>query len=395
MADHNLVLDDAATHSMGPEADSKTAMNNALQTIGANNFDFCRFWLAVLVIFSHSFALAEGDERHEPLGVLTSGQLGAGRFAVCCFFAISGFLISHSWLRSATAATFLWKRVKRIYPGFIVAVVLGAFVISPAASGSTLTWRQILLMPFNLLALRDCEPSTIFETNPFPGSLNGSLWTIPYEFKSYLALMALGVLGLPRIRVLTLPCLMIATILGSVIYPNCRLMFFERGTFAAIVGQASAWFHVLPYFLAGATFYNFRTSIPLCKRYAVCSVTALVCAVLFPASGRIVFPFAVTYLLFWFSFHPLVTFHTWGRHGDFSYGIYLYAFPIQQLLAMTVPEITPIGLFATATPLSVLSGVLSWHLVEKHFVRARERRGHLEPQPTIESKLQIPCLTLQ
>jgi peptidoglycan/LPS O-acetylase OafA/YrhL len=395
MADHNLALHDAPTQAAASQPAPKLVASSTMQTIAPNNFDFCRFWLAVLVIFSHSFALAEGDERHEPIGLLTSGQLGAGRFAVCCFFAISGFLISHSWLRSNIATSFLWKRVKRIYPAFIVAMLLGVFVISPIASGSTLTLRQLLLLPINLLALRDCEPSTIFENNPFPGALNGSLWTIPYEFKSYLLLMALGALGLLHKRNLVLPRLLVATVLGSVVYPYCHLTILERGIISAVIGQATAWFDVLPYFLAGAVFYQYRSSLPLCNRYAACSALALACAALLPPFGKIVFPFAMTYLLFWFSFHPLVHFRNWARHGDFSYGIYLYAFPIQQLLAMTVPGISPMLMFATATPLAVLSGLLSWHIVERHFMRARDKGRQLRSSPSIVSQVQIPCLTPQ
>jgi peptidoglycan/LPS O-acetylase OafA/YrhL len=395
MADRNLALHAAPSQTAASQPDPKVVASSTMQTIATNNFDFCRFWLAILVIFAHSFALAEGDERHEPMGLLTSGQLGAGRFAVCCFFAISGFLISHSWLRSTTAASFLWKRVKRIYPAFIVAVALGVFVISPIASGSTLTLRQLLMLPINLLALRGCEPSLIFEHNPFPGALNGSLWTIPYEFKSYLALMALGGLGLLNNRTLALPCLLVATVLGSVAYPYYHLTVLERGAIAALIGQATAWFDVLPYFLTGAVFYQYRARIPLCNRYAACSALALACAALLPPLGRIVFPFAITYLLFWFSFHPLVRFHNWARHGDFSYGIYLYAFPIQQLIAMTVPGISPMLMFAAATPLAVLSGLLSWHIVEKHFMRARDNRCPLRSSSTIASQVQIPCLTPQ
>lgn len=395
MADHTSALHDALMQTAAPQAASTVVANGTWQTIAANNFDFCRFWLAVLVIFSHSFALAEGDERHEPMGLLTSGQLGAGRLAVCCFFAISGFLISHSWLRSSTAKSFLLKRVKRIYPAFIVAVLLGVFVISPIASGSTLTLRQLLLLPINLLALRDPEPSTLFANNPFPGALNGSLWTIPYEFKSYLFLMALGGLGVLHKNKFVLPSLLAAAIVGSAVYPDYHLPILERAALAAVFGQASAWFDVLPYFLAGAVFYQYRSGIPLRNRYAVCSALALICAAMVPPSGRIVFPFAITYLLFWFSFHPRVHFHNWARHGDFSYGVYLYAFPLQQLLAMTVPGISPLVMFATATPLASLSGLLSWHIVEKHFLQARDKARLLRSAPSFASQIQIPCLTHQ
>jgi hypothetical protein len=160
MADHNLALQDAPMQAVALEPASKRVASSMSHIIGSNNFDFCRFWLAVLVIFSHSFALAEGDERHELMGLLTSRQLSSGRFAVCCFFAISGFLISHSWLRSTTAMSFLWKRIKRIYPAFVVAVVLGAFVISPIASSPSICWHCAILNPArSLRTILSPEPS--------------------------------------------------------------------------------------------------------------------------------------------------------------------------------------------------------------------------------------------
>jgi peptidoglycan/LPS O-acetylase OafA/YrhL len=158
----------------------------------------------------------------------------------------------------------------------------------------------------------------------------------------------------------------------------------ESGAFAAIVGMASSWFNVLPHFLAGTTFYLYRNRIPLSGYWAAGALLAALAAGAFPPAGRVVYPFAATYLLFWFAFHPGVPLQNWSRHGDFSYGIYLYAFPIQQLLACYLPGISPVGLFVLAAPLSVAAGALSWHLVEKHFL-SRVHRGSSRAQaPAIE-----------
>ena len=354
-------------HSLQPSHVVGASSNS----IAKNNLDFCRFWLAILVIFSHSFALAEGDEQNEPLRIMTSAQLSSGSFAVYCFFAISGFLISHSWLRSRSAANFFKKRVLRIYPGFVAAVLLGWFVVAPIGSEHfELKARDVCLLPLNLIMLRNADPQGVFAHNPIPGAINGSLWSIPFEFKCYLGVMLIGGLGLLRAdRRLIMLGLLIAIVTGGAVYRPDITSVIERGAFAVIVGQVSAWCDVLPYFVAGMTYYVYRDHISSSPRIVAVVFMASVIAAVMPPSGRVVFPFAITYLLFWFSLHSAFRFHEWSRYGDFSYGIYLYGFPIQQLISYRFPGISPVVLFLTATPLAIIAGIFSWHLLEKHFLK--------------------------
>ncbi|WP_373651999.1 acyltransferase family protein [Schlesneria sp. DSM 10557] len=352
----------------------KTLAGWQSDSFGKNNLDFCRFWLAVLVIFSHSYALAEGHEENEPLGLFTHGQLNSGPFAVCGFFIISGFLITHSWLRSKSAVDYLKKRAFRIYPGFIVVVLLGVFVIAPFVSENLhFGVKRLLTIPISLLALRNVDLREAFVNNPYPGTMNGSLWSIPYEFKCYLAVMAIGAAGMLTRRRGLVPWLFLVTLIAGALYPFFPVPALDKGPFAAIVGSAEAWSRVFPYFIAGLAFYVYRKSIPFSTPLFVASVIAFVAASFAPPAGRFVFPFAITYALFWFSFHPAIHFENWSRYGDFSYGIYLYAFPIQQLIALSMPGVSAITMFFIATPLSILAGAISWHLVEKHFLKMKHR----------------------
>src|SRR4051812_35296360 len=91
--------------------------------IRRNNFDFLRFCFAVLVILSHSYPLT-GNTAAEPIGRITGGTVVFGSVAVEAFFVISGFLIAHSWLHSASAGQYLKKRILRIYPGYLVAMLI-------------------------------------------------------------------------------------------------------------------------------------------------------------------------------------------------------------------------------------------------------------------------------
>src|ERR1035438_931447 len=102
---------------------------------GLNNFDAIRLMMAIAVIWSHSFALAlpEG-ETVEPISILTNGHYNAGNIAVMVFFAISGFLICESRLKSKSLGSFLGKRVRRIYPGYMAASTIGVFIVVPLFS---------------------------------------------------------------------------------------------------------------------------------------------------------------------------------------------------------------------------------------------------------------------
>ena len=105
-----------------------------------NNFDALRFFFAGLVIFAHSFALLSGTDDTEPLMMLTH-QMTFGGVAVDCFFIISGCLVTLSWQRSRGVRDYLGKRVRRIYPGFIVAMAFCALVIAPVGHDD---WRTAL-----------------------------------------------------------------------------------------------------------------------------------------------------------------------------------------------------------------------------------------------------------
>ena len=375
MGDDNFQQDHSKM-SVTEAVSSSSSENRNLASIGRNNFDFCRFWLAIMVIFSHSFALSEGNERNEPLGVITNHQIGSGSFAVNCFFAISGFLITHSWLRSSSASSYLLKRILRIYPAFIIAVLVGLFVVGPLVTEHfALSTQNWLTLPAFLAALRPTEPVGAFPNNPAPGPINGSLWTVAFEFKCYIALMVMGFMGLLDRYKKTTACLYIFAVIASIYYPAVAIRSLDKGAFAGIVGDPSNWSRILPWFLGGITFYLFRERIPWTPGIAAIALAVAITASVLPPAGFWVYPFVLIYLLFWFSLYCPIHFDRWASYGDFSYGIYLYAFPIQQIVAMKVPGISPLQMFLISTPLSVIAGILSWHLVEKHFIR-------LKPRPT-------------
>ena len=133
----------------------------------ANNFDVLRFLFASLVVFSHSYPLGEGHELHEPLRKLT-GQTTLGGLSVHCFFIISGFLIAASWDRRKDVGQFLKKRVLRIYPGFIIANMVGVFLVAPMATDSAIGNAGVSLRQFawDCMRLQGTQlPDTLFPQN--------------------------------------------------------------------------------------------------------------------------------------------------------------------------------------------------------------------------------------
>ncbi|MBV9743100.1 MAG: acyltransferase [Acidobacteriia bacterium] len=340
-----------------------------------NNFDFIRLCLAVAVIFSHSFPLGTGLEASEPVAVLTHGQTTAGAIAVDLFFIMSGYLITASFENSASPWRFLEKRIRRIYPGFLAAMLVSVGVVVPLASarlgGAGLT-DQFVNFFGNTLRLREFASSGGFAHNAFPGALNGSVWSISYEFWCYIGVLLLGVfrvLGRRRLMALIFWLSWATSIVVAI-----RDWRPGNSIPGMIFGYPPFWARLLPMYLSGVLFYIYRRQIALTWRGLVIAGATLALACWIPFGWTLVFPLAGAYLLFAAAFTASGRFSGFAAHGDFSYGTYLYAFPIQQILLQALGgRANPYLLFAAATPISLVVAIGSWHCVEKRFLRSNRR----------------------
>ena len=341
-----------------------------------NNFDFMRLSLAVLVIYSHAFPLGTGSEASEPFKLMTHGQVTGGGLAVDSFFIMSGFLIAASAQRSSSVFSFLRKRVNRIYPAFVVSALLSAVVIVPLASAhftSASPLRNLAGFIFQTLRLTEFHYAGAFTANPYPGVINGSIWSVPYEFWCYLGVALLLVTRLLRNRTALLTIFLAAWAISLV--SQLRHWNYGGKLLGAALGSPQFWARLLPLYLAGMVFYEFRERIPLHWKGALAAAAALAAGCWFSFGWTLLFPFAGTYLLFWFAFTPAVRFHRFGRLGDFSYGTYLYAFPIEQLIVQAAGHpLRPALLFLYATPLTLLAAAGSWYGVERHFLQPARRK---------------------
>ncbi len=343
-----------------------------------NNFDAIRLFLAVLVIYSHSFPLSLGDNNQEPLFRITKHNLSFGGVAVAAFFIVSGFLITHSWIRRPMLKEFLRNRVLRIVPGYAACILISALVIVPLFAGvqhTTSGHAGWFPTAWGILTLDKYEPAGVFPHNPFPGEFNGSLWSIHFEFLCYLLVGALGVAGMLRRRFVAvllfvlLPLFVADRVLYHPIHwPGC-LKYYPT----YLIGDFGLLIFSTAFFLAGSTFRIYLRHIPRSRWLAGVAVLVAACSLLFPGAPVLAAMFAGTYLILYVAFSRTLQLHNAARFGDFSYGTYLYAFIIQQLLVSVWPGVTPMQLFLAAAPLALLAGAASWFTTERRFLRAKHK----------------------
>jgi peptidoglycan/LPS O-acetylase OafA/YrhL len=348
-----------------------------------NNFDLIRICMAMLVVWSHSFALYRGSESDEPLSLLTQEMINSGNLAVLVFFMVSGFLITQSFDRSSGPWSFLKKRIARIHPGFLVATSICAFIIIPLYSQGTAYTPGTIgkTIGLNLLLQGYFVDATPFFSNPVQ-AVNGSLWSIPFEFWCYLGVLALGVVGLLNLRLRSM--LLCGFILLGFVRGWLELTGRKPGAgiIGEIIGWPYVWFKVLPCFLAGMLAYQYRDLLPRSLWIAILGPLLVVAAANLPLAAPwksailgLLFPPTVAYSLFYCAFKRQLL--DAARFGDFSYGTYLYAFPIQQILRADFATSLPFWLYVPiAMLLSLTAGILSWYCVERWFLAPKSREQH-------------------
>ncbi len=341
-----------------------------------NNFDAMRLGLALLVVFSHSFPLLGWVHAKEPVARMTGGQTTGGALAVSGFFLLSGFLITQSWERCAGLLDYLRRRILRIYPGFIVAYAICALLVGPLASGDALGYLRSLRpywMIFDILILGDEALPRAFTGQPFT-SLNGSLWTIHYEFVCYLGAAGLGLIGAFRRRWLTL----LAFVAAYGCYSAQVYLGYEIPTFKGswLLGSFRSWPRLGSAFLAGSLFHLYRDAVRYTARGAAAASLCLVLLAAIPKliSFSLAVPLLGGYTFFWAGNRSIPALREFGRRADLSYGVYLYGWPVQQsLVALLANRLQPWSLFLVAAPLAASCAALSWFLVEKPSLRFRTR----------------------
>lgn len=339
---------------------------------GGNNFGALRLALAYLVILAHSPEILDGNTSRELL-TRAFGTLSFGELAVDGFFIISGYLITSSYQHSTSPASFMAKRVLRIYPGFVVAFLLCVYLLAPWVGGAPGSYRLGLAPDSlfgSLLLLRSPQVPGVFAGAHYP-HLNGATWTIKWEFLAYLFVLAVGLLGLLKKRGVIAAVALLALALNAALQGGLLPPPLESS-----VSRLAAPIRFLGLFASGAVFYLFRDRIVYRPRYAAVALLAGLGLMCFHLTAEAAVATLGGYLLFFMALH--VRSERLARVGvknDYSYGVYLYAWPIQATIVWLQPGISPWLLFALTCLGVVPFAMLSWFAVEQPATRLRERVG--------------------
>lgn len=351
----------------------------AEDTLRYNNLNFIRTLLAISVLYSHCYVIFYGTEHEvEPLMILSNDQLGIGTLAVNFFFLISGFLILMSWQNKPDFISFLKRRIARIFPGFIVASLLCLFLFAPLGTGDfykplgywklyfqSIDWKLISL---NILQLIEPQPPWTLKNAPISNSINAPMWTIRYEFICYLIVPLLGLLRITKIKYLIL--LMFLLIFGTFVYQTyAEVWFWDWKTDIPGIGQPNNYIRFGTYFLGGMSVYLFRENLIRSRWFLLVSVIVIVNSVFYFDSLVITLPIFGSYILFHLAFARSYSLSSFSQWGDFSYGVYLFAWPIQQLVVLYFEQYLDIALmFILSLGATLVLAYFSWHYVEKPFL---------------------------
>lgn len=339
-----------------------------------NSLDLVRIFAALCVLFSHQFPLL-GYPEPSFFGWQSFG--GAG---VSIFFFLSGVLVSESWVRDPNLGRFFLRRGLRIFSALFAVVLVVAFVVGPAMTSQTLmayfssgeTWRYLGTAT---LWIQHRLPG-VFVDHPFPDSVNGSLWSLPLEFLCYIALAgALSLLRGSRRE--------IVVGLGVV----CLTMAVMR----FLPDQFQVYLELVATFWFGALFGSVRRLKEACGSPDLILIALILLSLLlyltigsrgFERGMMLIFSGGLVFLGMTQKFGAVLT----NRIGDISYGLYIYAFPVQQLVVAAGRKYD--WSFALHLVISLVFTTLlawiSWHVLEKRALRYKPSRA-----PTISAPVMV------
>jgi peptidoglycan/LPS O-acetylase OafA/YrhL len=318
-----------------------------------------RIIFAVLVILSHAPQLIDGNTSREPFERLTHSGVTLGTIAVDGFFILSGFLIVKSWQRDPKVGNFLRNRILRIIPGYAVAVLLSTLIIGILAPGIPHFFQHLdrrFLESVLLLSSPITPPVT-------PGShnslVNGSLWTITYEFRCYLVV---ALLGFSRLLKRSLWLLMTFLLIIAEYVPSVHGAV-HWGTHLFLFGDPDQVFRMTSAFFIGGCFYLFEDHVLFRGWTAIVSAMLICTSLWLNWVPELCITVCGAYLLF----YTAKSVRSSGRFRSFpdiSYGIYLYGWPVEVLWIWYFHN-SPWVTFMGSTIICASLGWLSWNLVER------------------------------
>lgn len=359
-------------------------------------FAWLRLIGSLLVVIEHCAPLTDPSR----LTLLPqSWGFSPGYTALMGFFAMSGFQIADSWQRDPCWWRFAGKRVLRIWPPLLAVVIVTALVIGPLVTtlsvreyfSSSATWGYIVNNA-GLYTLQHPLPG-VFENNPYSWSANGSLWTLPMELTGYLIVFGLGlVAGFTRYRWLTVVALIALVALDRRFEAGIGDPGTGGGFLSLPIGSAVAF---LVAFAVGVMLVAYRDSLTLSPAVAW-ALVGMQAVVVTTEVAPFTLPFVAGY-------GAVVLAHHWPRRLEGydqwvygSYGLYIWAFPLQQLLIMAGLD-RQWSLTLAAVPAAYVAGLLSWRYVEeptmslRRYFGPRRRKTQAQAPATVAPSPTVPA----
>lgn len=336
-----------------------------------------------MVVFSHEYAII-GGAGSEPLAQVSAGFATFGTLGVDIFFVVSGLLVTQSLVERKAVGFFVASRALRILPALFVVLALSAWVLGPMLTELPLrayfqSWAAWTYVARNLTLIDlQWELPGVFLHNPVGDAVNGPLWTLQPEVQMYGFLLLLGIIAtaggaaLSRYR---------AAVVGAGMIVAIAWGWATHGDLAGHGLEPSSLSRLAPYFGLGALLYIARRAVPI-----TLLAPAVAWGVAIAARGTSLFApafaTAVALTTVWFAYSRLGPLNRWGRFGDFSYGLYIYAFPVQQTLIALFPSWHRPEHFVVTYMTTLSCAILSWRLVEAPSLSLKKRFVAWKRDPT-------------
>ena len=320
------------------------------------------------VLVSHAYPISLGATAIEPLETTLNIKLGT--LAVLTFFTISGFFVSQSFDGRNTVTEFIIARALRLYPGLLLALVATVLIVGPIFTTKDIAtyfsdYETILYVPCNLsLKWLQYGLPSVFHDNPYANSINGSLWSLIYEVVCYGLVVVVGTVGVTarRSRFGAFLCLYLAAhhyLVQRDLRDHVLIANFQQLAFPFVVGMA---------------FYQYRQFVPM--NAFLCAIGGICALLAYDTSWfREIFTLSWSYSVFYLGYLRIRTLGAYNRLGDYSYGMYIFAFPIEQIVAAVWKGVSPLSLIAVSFPIAVWCAFFSWHLVESRALSYRVTLG--------------------
>jgi len=334
-----------------------------------NNFNLIRIIAAYAVLFTHSFAIAIGSGDDEPR--LFGHSLGS--LAIHIFFITSGFLVTASLIKRKSFIEFVWARFLRIFPALLIMLLLSTFVMGAFFTSEPLTEYFTASTTYYYLA--KCltlfsgvayDLPGVFTDNPYQNAVNGSLWTLPHEVRLYILLAVVWLLlkkAPSKFDTLFIKFI-IAVYLTSGIYLIAKTIIGLKPSYTILL---------LFMFFSGSLFYILKDKIIISRNLVLTMGAILIFSVYEEQIFKIVYLISLPYLLFYLAYVPSGFIRKYNSLGDYSYGIYIYAFPVQQSIAFLIPNISVIQMITYSTLVTLLLAILSWHMIERRALLLKDQ----------------------